>query len=108
MLDMIHYKKFPFKNFKRNYHVQRSLPGIPVINQTHPIPSHFINANCFIFKSGWGNTGSTLATICDGRSVVQILAGARELPLLQNIQSSSSGQPASNSMKTTASSLAVM
>ena len=31
-----------------------------------------------------------------GRSGVQILAGARELSLLQNIQTSSSSQPASN------------
>jgi hypothetical protein len=108
MLDMIHYKKFPFKNFRRNYHVQRSLPVIPVLNQTHPILSHFINMDYFIiFKSGWGNIGSTLARIYAGRSVVQILAGARKLTLLQNIQPSSSAQPASNSMKTTASSLAV-
>jgi len=25
------------QNFKRNYHMQRSLPGIPVVGQTHPI-----------------------------------------------------------------------
>jgi len=74
-------------------------------NPSNPIlliPTVFI-----IFKSGWSNIGSTLARICAGTSVVQILAGARELTLLQNIQSSSSDQPASNSMKITDSSLAV-
>jgi hypothetical protein len=36
-------QEIPFQNFKGNYHVQRSVPQIPVINQTHPIQnSHFI------------------------------------------------------------------
>jgi len=43
MIDMIHYNKFPFTELKGNYRVQRSLPGIPVMNQTHPIQiSHFV------------------------------------------------------------------
>jgi hypothetical protein len=36
MLDMVHYKNFPFTEIKGNYRVQRSIPGIPVMNQTHP------------------------------------------------------------------------
>jgi hypothetical protein len=43
MLDMIHYKKFPFTKHYRNYHFQRSLPGIPVMNQTHPIPTSHLS-----------------------------------------------------------------
>jgi len=43
MLDMIHHKKFPFTEIQGNYHVHRSLSGIPVMNQTHPIQtSHLI------------------------------------------------------------------
>ena len=30
------------QNFKRNCHVQRNLPGIPVMNKTHPIPTYHL------------------------------------------------------------------
>ena len=61
---------------------------------------------CIIFKSIWG-TIVTMSRIYTGRSGVQILAEARELSLLQNIQTTSSHHPASNSTKTTAFFLAV-
>jgi hypothetical protein len=48
-----------------------------------------------------------MTRIHNGRYGIQILAEARELSLLQNIQTISSAHPASNSMKTTAFSLAV-
>jgi hypothetical protein len=48
-----------------------------------------------------------MTKIYAARSGVQILAEARELSLLQNIQTISSTHPASNSMKTRAFSLAV-
>jgi hypothetical protein len=40
---MIHYNKFPFTELQHKLPVHRSLPAIPVTNQTHPIPtSHLI------------------------------------------------------------------
>jgi len=48
-----------------------------------------------------------MTTIYTEISGVHILAGTRDLSLLQNIQTSSSAHPASNSMKTIAFSLAV-
>jgi hypothetical protein len=62
---------------------------------------------CIIFKSVWDSIISTVTKIYNGRYGVQILAEASELSLLQNIQTNSSAHPASNSMKTTAFSLAV-
>ena len=60
-----------------------------------------------IFKQVWGSTLSTMTSIYPWRFSGQILVEAIELSLLQNIQTSSSAHPASNSMKTTAFSLAV-
>jgi len=54
-----------------------------------------------------GSIVSTMTIIYAGRSGFQILAGTRELSLLQNNQTSSSTHPASISMKTRALSLAV-
>jgi len=53
MLDMMHYTKLPLQNFTGNYHVQRSLPGKSVINQTHPRQtSHLILVICtFVLSS---------------------------------------------------------
>jgi len=64
-----------------NYHPQRSIPGIPVINQTHANQtSHLISLILtFVLSSN------------------QYVA---EPPLLHNIQTSSSTHPASISMKT--------
>ena len=67
------------------------------------LPSHFINTDfCIIFKSVCGSTVSTVTWIYTASSWVHILARATELSLLQNIQTSSSAHPASNSMKTRA------
>jgi hypothetical protein len=111
MLEMIHYKKFPFTELQGNHHVQRSLPPIHVMNQTHPIPnlpSHFIIMDiCITFKSVSGSMISAITRIYTGRSGVQILDRARELSFLQNIQASYSTHAASNSVKTRAFSLAV-
>jgi len=61
-----------------------------------------------IFKSMSGSsTVSKMTRIYAGRSGVQILADATELSIIQNIQTSSSIHPASNSGKSRASSLAV-
>ena len=66
--------------------------GFPIINFCNP-RVHY-ETPCNIFKSV---RGSTVTRIYDGRSVVQILAGAKDLSFLQNIQTSSSTHPASNS-----------
>jgi len=111
MLDIIHYKKFsctelheklpcsekPFRN------------SCPESNTSNPnLQFHFTNTSfSIIFKSIWASIFSTVTRIFTGRYGVQILAGARELSPLQNIQTSSSTHLASNSMKTTAFSLAV-
>ena len=54
-----HTRNFLSQNFKGNYHVQKTLPGIPVVNQTHPIKtsqsiSHNMNF-CIVFISLWGS-----------------------------------------------------
>ena len=60
-------------------------------------PFHSINTDiCIIFNSVWGSIISKMTRSYDRKSWVQILAGARKLPLLQNIQTSSSSHPASN------------
>jgi hypothetical protein len=59
-----------------------------------------------IFKSLWSSTVSTMTKIYAERSGVQILAEARELYFHQNTRTIPSTHPASNSMKTTAFSLA--
>lgn len=110
MLDMIHYKKLPFTELQANYQVQRSFPAIPVTNQVHLIPNSHLILLLWTFvlpSTVCGSTVSTVTGIYAGRSGFQILAGARELSLLQNMQTRSSAHPASNSKKTTALSLAV-
>jgi hypothetical protein len=52
---------------------------------------------CITFKPVWGSTISTLTRIYTGISGVQIFTEGRELSLLQNIQTSFSAHPASNS-----------
>jgi hypothetical protein len=81
----------------------------PESNTSNPnLQFHFINMSFgIIFKSVWVTIFSTVTRIPTERSEVQILAEARELSLLQNIQTSSSTYPASNPMKTTSFSLAV-
>jgi len=101
MSDMIHYKKIPFTE------LQGKLPCSekPSRNFFHEsktsntsLPSHFTNMDfCVIFKSVWSSTVSTVTRTCDGRSAVQILAQAREPSIPQNIQTSSTSHPASNS-----------
>jgi len=78
-------------------------------NTSNPnLPSQFINMDfCIAFTSVKGRIISTITRICAGRSGIQILDGARELCLLQNIEASPSGHPASNSTKTRAISAAV-
>jgi hypothetical protein len=111
MLDIIHYKKFTL------IELQEKLPCSekPFRNSCHKsntskpnLQSHFINMDfCIIIKSPCSSTVSTMTRIHAGRIGVQISAEARELSLLQNIQTSSSTHIASNSTKTTVLSLAV-
>jgi len=62
------------------------------------LPFHSINTDfSIIFNSVWGSIISKVTKICAGRSGVQISAGARGLAILQNIQTSSSANPASKS-----------
>jgi len=111
MLDMIHCRKFTFTELqgKLPSSEKPSRYSYHESNTSNPnLQSHFINMDfCIIFKSVCGSTVSTMTTIYTEISGVQILAGTRDLSLLQNIQTSSSAHPASNSMKTRAISLAV-
>jgi hypothetical protein len=111
MLDMIHYRKFtpielhgqlPSSEKPTRYSYQKSNTSTPN-QQYHYINMHF----CIIFKSVCGSTVSTITTIYTEIFGVQILAGATDLSLLQNIYTISSTHPASNSMKTRAFCLAV-
>jgi hypothetical protein len=72
------------------------------------LPSQFINKGfCIIFISVHGSTVSTMTRIYTGKSGIQILARAREIHILENIQTSSSAHTVSNSMKNRAFSLTV-
>jgi hypothetical protein len=106
-----HYTKFPFTELqgKLPFSEKPSRNSCHESNASNPNFSfHLIKMDPFIiFKSVRGSTVSTVTRIYDGRSGVQILEGARELSLLQNIQISSSTHPVSNSMKTKAFSVAV-
>jgi hypothetical protein len=100
MLDMIYYKKFPFTEPKGNYRSEKpSRNSCHESKTSNPIlPSQFINTDLRrFFKPVCGNIFSTMTRIFAGRSGVQISAEARELSLLQNIQTSSSAHQASNS-----------
>jgi hypothetical protein len=68
-------------------------------NASNPkLPFHFINIDfCIFFKPVWGSIFSTMTNIYAGRSGIQISAETKEPSLLQNIQTSSSAHPASNS-----------
>jgi hypothetical protein len=107
MLDMIHYKKFPFTDFKEismfREAFHKFLPWIK-----HNLLSQFINTDfCITFISVRSSTVSTITRIYAGRSGVQILDAATELSFLQNIQAISCAHPASNPMNTKGISLAV-
>ena len=94
LLDMVNYKKFSFINFNE-------ITMFREASRNPNLPSQFINMNfCITLKSVRGSMVSTITRIYAGRSEVQILDGARELSLLQNIQVSSCAQPASNSKNT--------
>jgi hypothetical protein len=109
---MIQYKKFLFAELQGKF----PCPQKPSRNTSHQsntsnpkLPFRFINTYfCIIFKSVSGSSTVTKMTrIYAGRPGVQILAGAIELYLLQNIQTTSSTHPASHPMKSRAFSLAV-
>jgi hypothetical protein len=76
-------------------------------HQTHPIHiSHLILLKwTFIFKPLEAAV-ITITQIYAGRSAAQILAGAIQLSLLQNIQTSSSTHPVSNSSFSSSSKVA--
>lgn len=55
------------------------------------------------FQGRWDSTVSIVIRLWAIQPRVSVLAGARDLSILQNIQSSSAAQPASNSMGTRSS-----
>jgi hypothetical protein len=92
MLHIVHYKKFPFTELQENYRVQRSITGIPLMNQTHPNQTFhlflLILSNQYMVALSVQLVGYIL------ENWVQILAEATELSLLQNIPTiSSNAQP---------------
>jgi hypothetical protein len=101
MLDMIYYKKFPFTEHqgKLPFSEKPSRNSCHGSKTSNPIlQSQFINTDFHrFFKPACGSILSTMTWIYAGRSGVQISAEARELSFLQNIQTSSSTHPASNS-----------
>jgi len=105
MLDMIQYKKFPFAELQGKFPCPQkpSRNSCDESNTSNPkLPFRFINTDfCIIFKSVSSSKFST-TRIYTERSGVQISAGAIELSILQNIQTSSSTHPASKSMKSRA------
>jgi hypothetical protein len=68
-------------------------------NTSNPNPPTYFTPTdiCIIFKPVWGCIVCIVTRIYNGRSVVQILWETKELSLHQNIQTSSSTHPASNS-----------
>jgi hypothetical protein len=40
--DVIHYKKFPFTELQGKLRVLQGLPGIPGMNQTHPVQTSYL------------------------------------------------------------------
>ena len=100
-LDVRHQISHPLQNFKGNYHFQRSFSGVLVIKTSNPnLPFQFINTEVYtFFRTIKGGKFSTITSIYAGRTSVQILAWTRELSQVQNIQTSSSPHPASNSVK---------
>ena len=107
---MIHNKKFDFTDFKKSPRSEK-----PSKNSCHKsntsntnIPYQFINMDFYITsKSVRGSTISTITRIYAGRSGVQILVEEKEQSFPKNIQPSSITHRASNSMKTTAISVAI-
>jgi len=93
--------KFPFTELQRisPFSEKPSKNSCHESNTSNTIlTSHFINMDFYvIFKSVCGSTVSAMTRIYTGISGVQIFAGARELSLLKNIQTSSSTHPAFNS-----------
>ena len=85
---------------------QEFLSSIKHTQTKPPISFHWYGL-LYYLQSVCGSRISTMSRIYAGTPGVQILAEAIELSLLQNIQTSSSTQPASNSMKTRPFSLAV-
>ena len=95
MFDLIITRNSLLQNLKRKYHVQRSLKNFSHESNTFnpKLPSHLFNTEfCIIFKSLWGSIISKMTRKYTGWTGVRILAGARELSLLQNITTSSSSQ----------------
>jgi hypothetical protein len=101
MLDTIYYKKFPFTEPQGKLRCSEK----PSRNSCHEsktsnpiLPSQFIDTYFYrFFKPARSSILSTMTWIYAGRSGVQISAEARELSHLQNIQTSSSTHPPSNS-----------
>ena len=96
---MIQYKKFPFAELQGKFPCPQkpSRNSCDESNTSNPkLPFRFINTDfCIIFKSASGSSTVSMTRIYAGRSGVQILAGAIELSILQNIQTNSSTHPAS-------------
>jgi len=97
-------------NFKENYHVQRTVPGIPVMNKTHPIKvphlSILIQNLYYIQTSMWQHSQYSNQyihwKICSSN-----LCRSNRTISSPAVQTSSSTHPASNLMKTRALSVAV-
>jgi hypothetical protein len=97
MLDMIHYKKFPFTELLGKLPCSQKPLGIPVMNQTHRIQiNHLILLKWTFSSYHYRAAVITMTQIYAERSGVQIFAAGRELSLLQNIQINSSTYSHSN------------
>ena len=98
---MIHYKKFSFTELQGKLPCSEkpSKNSCHQSNTSNPnLPSHFIHTDfCIIFNPVCSRTVSAMTGIYTGRYGVQNMAGATELSLFQNIQTSSSTNPAFNS-----------
>jgi hypothetical protein len=94
---MTHYKQLPFTQLQRKLPCSEKPLEIPVINQTHPIQIScliFIKWT-FIVKPLWDSSQFNDSDIC-WKIWCSNLGRTIQLYLLQNIQTSSSAHPASN------------
>ena len=88
LLDMIHYKKFDFTDFKKSPCSEKPFKKYCHESNTSStnLPYQFINMDFyFTSKSVRGSTICTITRIYAGRSGVQILVREKELSFLENI-----------------------
>ena len=111
MWDIIHWKKLPFTELQCQLPCSEkpSRDSCHESNTTNPnLPSHFINTNlCIIFKPVWSSIVSTMTRTYNGNLGFKSWQKQETNITTKTSRQAPSAHSASNSMKTTAFSLAV-